>query len=314
MKRIVIAAFAAVVGLGMLVTDAEAKRLGGGMSSGMARSPSVMQRQATPPAAAPRPSVAPTPAPAAAPAAVAAKPANRWLGPLAGLAAGVGIGALLGGAFGGGGMGGGMGGILSMLLMGLAAFFVIRMVMGLFRNKSQDVRPVEYAGGPAPAPVWETLPAQPAAGTGFNVPIGGGLAGGASAAQGAIEGPSIPADFDVTGFLRQAKLNFVRLQAANDAGNMDDIRECTTPEMYAEIKLELQERGGALQKTEVVSVDAQLLDVTTEEKRHIASVRYTGLIREAPNAQPEAFDEVWHLTKPLDGSHGWTIAGIQQMQ
>ncbi len=310
MKRIVIAAFAAVVGLGMLVTDAEAKRLGGGSSSGMSRNSSVMQRQATPPAAAPRPAAAPTPAPAAAPA--AAKPANRWLGPLAGLAAGVGIGALLGGAFGGGGMGGGMGGILSMLLMGLAAFFVIRMVMGMMnKNKPQD-RPMEYAGGPAPA--WEPAPAQPAAGTGYNVPIGGALAGGAAALAEPAAGPSIPADFDVPGFLRQAKLNFVRLQAANDAGNMDDIRECTTPEMYAEIKLELQERGGVPQKTEVVSVDAQLLDVTTEEKRHIASVRYTGLIRETPNAQPEAFDEVWHLTKPLDGSHGWTIAGIQQMQ
>ena len=311
MKRILIAAFATVVGLGLLVTDAEAKRLGGGMSSGMARSPSVMQRQATPPVAAPRPAAAPTPAPAAAP--VAAKPANRWLGPLAGLAAGVGIGALLGGAFGGGGMGG-MGGILSTLLMVAAVFFGVRMLMGLFRNKSQDARPMEYAGGPAPAPVWETLPAQPATGTGYNVPIGGGLAGGSAALPESVSGPSIPADFDVPGFLRQAKLNFVRLQAANDAGNMDDIRECTTPEMYAEIKLELQERGGALQKTEVVSVDAQLLDVTTEEKRHIASVRYTGLIRETPNAQPEAFDEVWHLTKPVDGSHGWTIAGIQQMQ
>ena len=173
---------------------------------------------------------------------------------------------------------------------------------------------MEYAGSPAPASAWQVEPAQPAVGTGYNVPIGGGLSGGVAALPEPASGPTIPADFDVNGFLRQAKLNFVRLQAANDAGNMDDIRECTTPEMYAEIKLELQERGGALQKTEVVQVNAELLDVTTEEKRHIASVRYTGLIRETPNAQPEAFDEVWHLTKPTDGSHGWMIAGIQQTQ
>lgn len=124
----------------------------------------------------------------------------------------------------------------------------------------------------------------------------------------------MPAGFDVDGFLRQAKLNYVRLQAANDAGNLADIREFTSPEMFAEIKLQLDERGGKPQTTDVMQLNAELLDLTTEEKRYIASVRFHGQIREEANAAPEGFDEVWHLTKPVDGSAGWVVAGIQQFE
>jgi predicted lipid-binding transport protein (Tim44 family) len=92
--------------------------------------------------------------------------------------------------------------------------------------------------------------------------------------------PNIPADFDVEGFLRQAKLNFVRLQAANDRGDMDDIREFTAPELFAEIRMQFQERGGKVQETDVMQLDAELLEVVTEDKRHIASVHFSGQLRE----------------------------------
>ena len=157
---------------------------------------------------------------------------------------------------------------------------------------------MQYAGAGAPAHF------EPA-----SAPLGGGAAAAAAA------GPAnVPAGFDVDGFLRQAKVNFVRLQAANDAGNMDDIRQFTTPEMYAEIKLELGDRGGKAQSTDVMQVNASLLELVTEDTRYIASVRFSGQIREEADAAPEAFDEVWHLTKPVDGSSGWVIAGIQQFQ
>jgi len=289
MKNFLIAIFTVFVGLTLLVDDAEARRLGGGSSSGMRRDSGMMQRQAAPstPSA---PSAAPRSAPAAQPAPAAG---NRWLGPLAGLAAGVGLGALLGGGLGGGG------GFLSTLLLAVAVFFGVRMLMGMFRNKQ-------------PAPAY--APAAPTATRFEAAPQDAPVIGGGLAPQAAFspKGGSIPSDFDVEGFLRQAKLNFVRLQASNDAGNMEDIREFTTPEMYAEIKLELQERAGKTQHTDVVNLNADLLDVTTEDKRYIASVRFFGTIRE--DGPAEAFDEVWHLVKPIDGSHGWTIAGIQQMQ
>jgi predicted lipid-binding transport protein (Tim44 family) len=123
---------------------------------------------------------------------------------------------------------------------------------------------------------------------------------------------NVPANFDVEGFLRQAKLNFVRLQAANDRGDMEDIREFCTPEMAAEIQLQYQERKQVPQETDIMQLNAELLDVSTETKQALASVRFSGQLREEVSAAPDAFSEVWHLTKPVDGSRGWSIAGIQQ--
>ena len=290
MKRLMIAAFAALVGLGMMVHDAEAKRLGGGKSFGM-------QRQATPPAA---PAAAGEPA--AAPAA-AAKPAGmgRFLGPLAGLAVGLGIAALLSHF----GLGEEMAGMLMLLVLVMAAVFVVRWLL----SKRSPQSGMQYAGS-ANAP-GNLVPANltPAKFESSKVP-GGTHSAGATAAGTATR--NIPADFDVEGFLRQAKLNFVRLQAANDRGDMDDIREFTAPELFAEIRMQFQERGGKVQETDVMQLDAELLEVVTEDKRHIASVHFSGQLRE-DGAAPATFAEIWHLAKPTDGSRGWNVAGIQQV-
>lgn len=289
MKRLVIAAFAAVVGLALIVPDAEAARLGGARSFGMKRQASPAP---TAPTAAGKPAAAPT---AAAPAA-AAKPAgmSRFLGPLAGLAAGLGIAALLSHF----GLGEGFASMLMLALLVMAAVFVVRWLM----SKRTPQPGMQYAGA-APGNVANFKPAQ------FEAT---GVGAGATAANAA--GGNIPADFDVTGFLRQAKLNFVRLQAANDRGDMDDIRQFTAPEIFAEIQMQYQERGGASQETDVMQLDAELLEVVTEDKHHIASVRFSGQLREEANAAPQAFTEIWHLVKPTDGSRGWNVAGIQQVQ
>jgi predicted lipid-binding transport protein (Tim44 family) len=292
MKRLVIAAFAAVVGLSLVVPEAEAKRLGGGSSIGM-------KRQATPapsaPAAAGKPAAAPAAAAAPAPAA-AAKPAgmSRFLGPLAGLAAGLGIAALLSHF----GLGEGMANMLLILALVMAAVFVVRWLM----SKRSPQSGMQYAGAaPSNAGPANFTPAQ------FDAPAVGA---GGTAANAAAR--NIPADFDVEGFLRQAKLNFVRLQAANDRGDMDDIREFTSPEMFAEIKMQYQERGSHKQETDVMQLNAELLEVVSEDNRHIASVHFSGQLRE-DSAAPEAFAETWHLVKPVDGSRGWNVAGIQQV-
>ncbi len=133
---------------------------------------------------------------------------------------------------------------------------------------------------------------------------------GASAASSA-PGSRLPADFDAAGFERIAKMIFIRLQAANDVADLNDLRTFTTPEMFASIKLDLQERGAAVQRTDVVRVDAEVLDVASEAERQIVSVRFHGLIQEEAGMAAEPFDEVWHLVKPADGSREWAIAGIQ---
>jgi len=293
MKQLLVAAFVAVVGLSLMIPDAEAARLGGGKSFGM-------QRSVTPAPSAPsqaaRPAAVPTPAPAAAPAAVPPKPAgmSRFLGPLAGLAAGLGIAALLSHF----GLGEGMANILLILALVMAAVFVVRWLM----SKRTPEAGMQYAGTGSPGPGnFNPAPAQfEAAGAGAGVAAAG------------VAAANIPADFDVEGFLRQAKLNFVRLQAANDRGDMDDVRQFTLPELFAEIQLQYQERGRRTQETDVMQLNADLLEVVTEDNRHIASVRFSGQLREEANAAPEAFSEVWHLVKPTDNSRGWNVAGIQQ--
>jgi predicted lipid-binding transport protein (Tim44 family) len=123
----------------------------------------------------------------------------------------------------------------------------------------------------------------------------------------------IPEGFDSEGFLRIAKVNFVRLQAANDAKNMDDIREFVAPEMFAEIKMQMDERGSTPQQTDVVTLNAELLEVVSEGQRHVASVHFSGMIRETVGGAAVPFSEVWNLAKPISGERGWVIAGIQQL-
>lgn len=288
MKKFLMMACAGVLALGLSVQDAEAKRLGGGGSKGMQRE-SVTQKQATPPTQA-------TPhTPAAAPSAVpAAQPKRSWMGPLAGLAAGLGIAALMSHF----GMGEAMGNMVMILLLVVAAVVVFKL---LFRKPQAPTAsdPLQYAAAGRP----DMMPPAP-----DFAAAGGGLA--------AVDAPvarHIPADFDQAGFLRIAKVNFIRLQAANDAGNLDDIREFTTPEMFAEIKMDIGDRQGAVQETDVQSVEAELLEVISEPTRHIASVRFHGMISEQKGVPAARFDEVWHLVKPVDGSRGWAIAGIQQL-
>ena len=264
--------------LGLFAVEAEAKRLGGGGSIGKQRSMSQQQMQ-RPPAAAPAPTAPAAPAPAG----------NKWLGPLAGLAIGAGLGAL----FAGSGMGGAMGGILMAILAAVAVMFVISM----FRKK-QAAQPMQYAGAGAPyspPPVMEP------------VQQGSGLSAAPVAAA------NIPASFPVDAFIRSAKTSFIRLQAANDRKDLNDIREYTTPEMYAEISMQIQERDNTPQKTDVTSVNAELIEVAEEGDIAIASVRLSGQLVEN-GAAPEHFDEIWHVQKNLrDDKAVWLLAGIQQV-
>jgi predicted lipid-binding transport protein (Tim44 family) len=280
MKNFVVALFAAFVGLGILVQDAEAARLGGGRSFGMSRNSAPM-RQAAP---ASSPSV---PAkPAVTPQAPMPQPSgmSRWLGPIAGLAAGIGLAALLSHF----GLGEGMANMLMILLLVMAAVFVFRRLFG----KSQSPRPA-YAGAGDAAPA-RFEPLAPASGGAINAAL------------------AVPAGFDAEGFLRQAKLNFIRLQAANDAGNLDDLKQFTAPEVFAEIQMQYDERGHAKQETDVQRLDAELLELVSEAGQYVASVRFAGQIREDGATHP--FAEIWHLTKPVAGSGGWLVAGIQQIQ
>ncbi len=281
MKRFLTILMIAITSLSLFAATAEAKRFGGGGSVGKQRS---MSPQAAP-------TKAPTAAPA--PAAAPASTGNKWLGPLAGLAIGAGLGAMFAGG-GLGGLGGAMGNILMMLAIGAAVMFAI----SYFRKK-QNPNVAQYAG--AGAPYQEQAPTQSYAGQ-----ASGGSLNAPSAAK------NIPADFPVESFLRSAKTSFIRLQAANDRKDVNDVREYTTPEMFAEISMQMQERDNTPQKTDVISINGELLEVANEGDWAIASVRFTGSLSEN-NGAPESVDEVWHVQKNLrDDKAVWLLAGIQQ--
>ncbi len=301
--------FATIVGsIGAVVlpTDAEARRFGGARSQGFQRSMPA-QKPTTPP-----PSQSPTNSAAAAPvaggAAAAAAGKRSWMGPLAGLAAGLGIAALMSHL----GLGAEFGNFIMMALLAVAAFVVIRLLMRRFGPQQAN------AGGPRLQAAGIGNAADPMARSAF----GSGQQNWTPAPQqqslapvsAAVAANTLPAGFDAEGFERIAKMIFIRMQTANDAGDLNDLRNFTTPEMFAAVRLELQERGGVAQQTDVLKVDAEVLDVAEEGDRQIVSVRFHGLIREEREAVANDFDEIWHLVKPLDDSRSWAIAGIQQPQ
>jgi len=281
MKRFLFIVCALALGATLTIDSAEAARLGGGRSFGAQRA-APMQRQAQPAAPAQPAPAAPAPA-----------TGNRWLGPIAGLAAGLGLGWLLGQ----GGFGGMIGSVMMMLLVAFAVMMLFRFFS---RRNAGSAPPVQYAGLGN-----ETVAAPPPS----QMPMA--EAGSQPDFRSQFQ-PQIPAGFDAEGFLKQAKLNFVRLQEANDRGNVDALREITTEDMFASLKVDLLERAGQSQQTDVVTLTASLLEVVTEGNLHWASVRFAGSLRETPNTAPVAFEEVWHLQKPADGKTGWLLAGIQQ--
>ncbi len=289
--------------------DAEAKRLGGGKSMGQ-QSSNVTQRQNTPPAAAPNTPAAPTPAAPAAP-----KP---WGAMLGGLAAGLGLAWLASSL----GLGGAMGNILTVLLIGVA----VMMLMGWFmRRKAGTLMPAPAAPNAPSAPAaFSPVAPTPAPSAGGSI-IGSGLnaglnpaAGAASSALSGSQGWGIPSGFDADGFLTAAKRNFVSLQAAWDKGDVTTLRGMMTDSMLGEVKSQLAERetqGGATPNhTEVVTLDARLLGIEESATEYLASVEFSGMIREDATTGATPFREVWNMSKPLDGSRGWLVAGIQALQ
>ncbi len=316
MKKILsLLAIVFTLGLSTVALDAEAaRRMGAGKSMGT-------QRQATPDKAPGAPAQSSAAAPAAGAGAAAAAPKRSWMGPLAGLAAGLGLAALASHL----GFGGEM---ASMLMFGLLAaavmvgigFFMRRRAaaqrqaatgtggMQYARVNTDNGSGTENRGNQATPAYKVAMPA--ASGSSGGLGIGSGVGSGMGADMATTS--RIPADFDSAGFERNAKVNFIRLQAANDAGNLDDIRQFTTPEMFAELKLELTERGVTTQKTDVVSIHAQVMDVDEDADRYVVSVRFTGVIKTDVGEPDESFDEVWHLTKLRQATTGWVLSGIQQ--
>jgi len=302
-----------------------AKRLGGGKSMGQ-QSNQVTQREAAKPAT---PNAAPataghTPAP---PAPVAQPPRRPWAGMLGGLAAGLGLAWLAHSL----GFGAELGQFLMFGLLALA----IMVVFGMFMRRRSSAggdnpsnpyafeaaqgagqvhAPAQYnpknVGNDASARPIDTDPSyQPAA------PRAGAMIGSALTGD---QTWGIPAGFDTLGFVNAAKQNFMLLQRAWDAADIPTLRTMMTDAMVEEIKVQLAERessaSGQPNQTDVVMLDAKMLGIEELATHYMASVEFSGLIREDPASGPTPFREVWNMSKPKDGSVGWLVAGVQALQ
>jgi predicted lipid-binding transport protein (Tim44 family) len=294
--------------------QAEAGRLAGGKSMGR-QSSNVTQRDNAPNAPAQGVGNA-----AAKPGAAA--PSRPWGAMLGGLAAGLGLAWLAHSM----GLGEGMGQMLLIVGALVLAFMVFRFLM---RNRRPQGDGLAYAGdsmntqqrtgyrpenvgNDASARPWEREPQ----GTQFqaSAPAGGSMIGSALAGSQAW---GVPAGFDTEGFISAAKANFITLQSAWDKADISSLRAMMTDSMLTEIRTQLSEReahtGAKPNQTEVLSIDAHLLGIEELADEYMASVEFTGMIREEPGASPSPFREVWNMTKPKSGG-GWLVAGVQALQ
>lgn len=312
MKKFLATMVLAITAVSM-IAEATARPMGGKRSFGR-QSQAVRQMPAPAPAPTPgfqqrQPSAVPATAGAAG-AAAAARTTQRsgmWKGILGGALLGLGLGALLSHFGIGGALASAISAILMIGLLLLAVMFVVRM----FRRKDTPANPA-FGGYTNPLPAGAGPASYAGNGSVATPEIGSGLRQPGSAP--AMHNQwGVPSDFDEDAFLRHAKASFIRMQAAWDRGDTADLREFTTPEVFAELKMQIQERGGATDFTDVVSIDGQLLGIETTATDYLASVQFNGMIRTAPNAPAEPFVEVWNMSKPLSGQGGWVLAGIQQV-
>ncbi len=335
MKNWMVGALVAGLTATVVVTDADAKRVGGSRSTGMQRDTPTQPVQKPPQQQQPDAAAGAVPGAAAAPAAAAAARAGApaaaqaakrsWTGPLMGLAAGLGLAAL----FSSLGMGEAFSSFMMILLLAMVGFMLFRFIAGRFAGRGRAATGGATTGGLAAAgasagggraagdftaagterrstldPVGPSLSAAPST---AGITIGSAL----SEPTAATNARYLPADFDSQAFERAAKTIFIRLQAANDERNLDDLRAFSTPEMFAEMKADLLERGDGKQHTDVISVNPTIVDFADEGRQRVVSVRYVGVIRQQASANAESFDETWHLVQ-TDDSPAWRIAGIQQ--
>ncbi len=312
--------FSAMMALTMTFAsiEAHAARLGSGKSVGK-QSSNVTQKQAAP---------ATTPAAPAAPAAAA--PKKPWGAMLGGLAAGLGLAWLASSL--------GLGGAFSQIIMFALLALVVMVVGGFLYRKfkgsgnntqaqspyalqgaGQATTPKNYSpenvGNDASARPWERNSmafdaSKASTGAAAGSMIGSSLLGSQSW--------GVPAGFDAEGFLKACKTNFLTLQDAWDRSDINNLRAMMTDEMLDQIKVQLSEReshtGAVANKTDVQMLDAKLLGIEELADVYMASVEFSGMIREDVSAGASPFREVWNMTKPRNGTGGWLVAGVQALQ
>lgn len=312
---------ATILAVVFLSGPTEAKRLGGGGSVGRQTpaptSPagaSGAQRSATPPGSAN--STAPAGAPATPanasnasnpaalnrPGAPAVAPASPWKRMLGAAAVGLGIAALASWM----GVSSELASVLGIALVGL---LVLALVTAFLRRRQGGAVPAHAHFNRSTTDRSRFEPTMPAPESVFAPQPG---LSPALASHLAPEPTSKwPTGFDAPAFIAQSREQFIRLQAAYDHADLATLREVASTEVFDELRRQIDARHGATNVTEVIRLDTELVEVQTDVDEYTATIRFHGLVREAPGTEPVQLNELWHLAKPRDGSAGWLLVGIQ---
>jgi predicted lipid-binding transport protein (Tim44 family) len=295
------------------ITDAEARRFGGGGNFGGRSTYSAPYQRSVQPT---RPA---NQQQQAGNSSQAAKPGWANRGGLMGMLGGLAIGGLLGSMF----MGGGFHGFnfLDILVFGALAYFLFKMLAA--RNASAQ-RPSysQGQGNNAPdssynyQPYEQPTPNNPA---GFNTDIlfnkdkKAGFSDQPQQPDADFNTAVIPQNFDTQAFLNGAKIAYRNLQKAWDERDLAEIRSLTTDKVFAEIQDQLK-ASDEENRTVVLKVDAELLEVREIGGEIEAVVLFDCVLREEHDAQAGQVREVWHFVKPANPNQTkWLLDGIQQL-
>lgn len=309
------------IGLTMMslsVSADAARRFGGGMSFGRS-APTLQKATPAPSAGINQQRVNPQQqqqrqqqaAPAQQPRPQTAAP-SPMRGMLMGLAAALGITALAHAL----GLGEGFAQFLMIALMALVAFYVIRMLLGLFLVKR---RPAGMPGHSAETSRQDPMqsrydyassePQSSQSTFSGSSPMAGSVLDELNNPTSAQK-VELPADFDVEQFLKVAEANFAKMQKAWDTGNVTSLSDFTTDEVFRTVTHQLRERGAQDYQTEIVTLKSDFRGIVRDGEEYLAGVHFDGTLNVSGEA--ERVDETWILTKPVHGQGGWLLAGIHQ--
>ena len=170
-------------------------------------------------------------------------------------------------------------------VVAVGAFFLVVAVRRWHRERSQAARVADAAGSRIAASLFESVPRD-----------------ALSAAS--VNGAEV---------LEAARSRFLRLQAAWDAGDVQALGQLTTPDMLQELLPVLGNRVGGPSRTDVITLHAKLLDVEELGAAWLASVEFSGLIRESAEQGAVPFRELWMLAAAKDGASSWRLARQQAL-
>jgi len=126
--------------------------------------------------------------------------------------------------------------------------------------------------------------------------------------------PNLEPDPEESEFVQGAKATFSRLREAWDDRDLEDIRQFTTPDMFARFQ-EWAERNPEPKRTEIMLLNASLMGVRKEEDREVASVSFDALVHSGGGSSPENLRQVWEFVRSTEGEGStWLLDSLEDVE